>query len=134
MDLKIEASKIVALVGRSGSGKSTTIRLIERFYDTLSGSIEVDGINIMCYNLRALRSHIAMVSQEPTLFAGTRRDNIAYAKEKATKAEIIEAATIANPHGSLLYMQCCLGFFLRKELVPDLLMLYLTSKLSSYSI
>ncbi|KAG6740062.1 hypothetical protein POTOM_057696 [Populus tomentosa] len=105
MDLKIEASKIVALVGRSGSGKSTTIRLIERFYDTLSGSIEVDGINIMCYNLRALRSHTALASQEPTLFAGTRRDNIAYAKENATEAEIIEAATIANPHGFISYMK-----------------------------
>ncbi|KAF9662955.1 hypothetical protein SADUNF_Sadunf18G0108000 [Salix dunnii] len=98
LDLKIEASKIVALVGRSGSGKSTIIRLIERFYDTLNGSIDIDGINIMCYNLRALRSHIALVSQEPTLFAGTIHDNIAYAKEKATEAEIIEAATIANAH------------------------------------
>ncbi|KAI5557616.1 hypothetical protein BDE02_18G116000 [Populus trichocarpa] len=105
MDLKIEASKIVALVGRSGSGKSTIIRLIERFYDTLSGSIEVDGINIMCYNLRALRSHIALVSQEPTLFAGTIRDNIAYAKENAAEAEIIEAATIANAHGFISYMK-----------------------------
>ncbi|KAG6741074.1 hypothetical protein POTOM_056558 [Populus tomentosa] len=105
LDLKIEASKIVALVGRSGSGKATTIRLIERFYDTLSGSIEVDGINIMCSNLRALRSHIALVSQEQTLFAGTRRDNIAYAKEKATEAEIIEAATIANAHGFISYMK-----------------------------
>lgn len=98
LDLKIEAAKFVALVGRSGSGKSTIIRLIEGFYDTLSGSIEVDGIDIMRYNLRALRSHIALVSQEPTLFAGTIRDNIAYAKENATEAEIIEASSIANAH------------------------------------
>ncbi|CAK7345688.1 unnamed protein product [Dovyalis caffra] len=98
LDLKIEAAKVVALVGRSGSGKSTIIRLIERFYDILSGSIEVDGIDIMHYNLRALRSHIALVSQEPTLFAGTIRYNIAYAKENATEAEIIEAAIIANAH------------------------------------
>nr|XP_034902219.1 ABC transporter B family member 22-like [Populus alba] len=96
VDLKIEASKIVALVGRSGSGKATTIRLIERFYDTLSGSIEVDGINIMCSNLRASRSHIALVSQEQTLFAGTRRDNIAYAKEKATEVEIVAAIVAGN--------------------------------------
>jgi len=98
LDLKIEAAKFVALVGRSGSGKSTIIRLIEGFYDTLSGSIEVDGIDIMRYNLRALRSHIALVSQEPTLFAGTIRDNIAYAKQNATEAEIIEASSIANAH------------------------------------
>lgn len=98
LDLKIEAAKFVALVGRSGSGKSTIIRLIEGFYDTLSGSIEVDGIDIMRYNLRALRSHIALVSQEPTLFAGTIRDNIAYAKQNATEAEITEASSIANAH------------------------------------
>eukprot|EP00258_Populus_trichocarpa_P042678 XP_024458697.1 ABC transporter B family member 15 [Populus trichocarpa] len=98
LDLKIEAAKFVALVGRSGSGKSTIIRLIEGFYDTLSGSIEVDGIDIMRYNLRALRSLIALVSQEPTLFAGTIRDNIAYAKQNATEAEIIEASSIANAH------------------------------------
>jgi ATP-binding cassette subfamily B (MDR/TAP) protein 1 len=98
LDLKIEAAKFVALVGRSGSGKSTIIRLIEGFYETLSGSIEVDGIDIMRYNLRALRSLIALVSQEPTLFAGTIRDNIAYAKQNATEAEIIEASSIANAH------------------------------------
>ncbi|KAJ6407997.1 hypothetical protein OIU84_011332 [Salix udensis] len=98
LDLKIEAAKFVALVGRSGSGKSTIIRLIEGFYDTLSGSIEVDGIDIMQYNLRSLRSHIAMVSQEPTLFAGTIRDNISYAKQNATEAEIMEASSIANAH------------------------------------
>lgn len=98
LDLKIEAAKFVALVGRSGSGKSTIIGLIEGFYDTLSGSIEVDGIDIMRYNLRALRSHIALVSQEPTLFAGTIRDNIAYAKQNATEAEITEASSIANAH------------------------------------
>ncbi|KAH8481522.1 hypothetical protein H0E87_029116 [Populus deltoides] len=98
LSLKIEAQKVVGLVGRSGSGKSTIIRLIERFYDTASGSVEIDGVDIKCYNLRALRSNIALVSQEPTLFSGKIRDNIAYTKEKATEAEIIEAATTANAH------------------------------------
>jgi ATP-binding cassette subfamily B (MDR/TAP) protein 1 len=98
VNLQIDAAEVAAIVGRSGSGKSTIIKLIERFYDTSSGSIDVDSINIKSYNLRALRSHIALVSQEPTLFAGTIRDNIAYAKENATEAEIIEAATIANAH------------------------------------
>lgn len=98
VNLQIDAAKVAAIVGRSRSGKSTIIKLIERFYDTSSGSIDVDSINIKSYNLRALRSHVALVSQEPTLFAGTIRDNIAYAKENATEAEIIEAATIANAH------------------------------------
>lgn len=98
LSLRIDAGKVVALVGQSGSGKSTIIRLIERFYDPLRGSVEVDGIDIKSYNLRSLRSHIALVSQEPTLFAGTIHENIAYGKETATETEIIAAATIANAH------------------------------------
>ncbi|KAI9192672.1 hypothetical protein LWI28_026367 [Acer negundo] len=98
LSLKIDAGTFVALVGQSGSGKSTIIRLIERFYDPSNGSVEVDGVDIKHYNLRALRSHIALVSQEPTLFMGTIHDNIAYGKENATEAEIVEAATIANAH------------------------------------
>ncbi|KAK9277914.1 hypothetical protein L1049_027471 [Liquidambar formosana] len=98
LNLKIDAGKVVALVGQSGSGKSTIIRMIERFYDPTKGSVVVDGIDIKYYNLRALRSHIALVSQEPTLFAGTIHENITYAKENATEAEIIEAATLANAH------------------------------------
>ncbi|XP_077253087.1 putative multidrug resistance protein [Tasmannia lanceolata] len=98
LSLKIEAGSTVALVGQSGSGKSTTIGLIERFYDPLSGSVEIDGRDIKSYNLRFLRSHIALVSQEPTLFAGTIRENIAYGKENATETEITEAAVLANAH------------------------------------
>ena len=98
VSLKVDAGKVVALVGQSGSGKSTVIRMIERFYDPSKGSIEVDGIDIKHYNLRALRLHIALVSQEPTLFAGTIQENIAYAKENASEADIIEAATVANAH------------------------------------
>nr|TKR85280.1 hypothetical protein D5086_0000249460 [Populus alba] len=85
VDLKIEASKIVALVGRSGSGKATTIRLIERFYDTLSGSIEVDGINIMCSNLRASRSHIALDFKNGITEIQTLRSNL-NAEIKKTEA------------------------------------------------
>nr|TKR97718.1 hypothetical protein D5086_0000210130 [Populus alba] len=112
VNLQIDAAKVAAIVGRSGSGKSTIIKLIERFYDTSRGSIDVDSTNIKSYNLRALRSHIALVSQEPNLFAGTIRDNIAYAKENTTEAEIIEAATIANAHDFISSMEdgyetCC---------------------------
>jgi ABC-type multidrug transport system fused ATPase/permease subunit len=87
-----------ALVGRSGCGKSTIIGLIERFYDPLKGVLLIDGQDIRSFNLRSLRQHIALVGQEPTLFAGSIKDNIAYGKENATETEIVEAAKAANAH------------------------------------
>lgn len=98
LSLKIDAGEVIALVGQSGSGKSTIVRLLERFYDPSRGLVEVDGVDIKCYNLRALRSHIAWVGQEPSLFAGMIHENILYGKENTTEAEIIEAATLANAH------------------------------------
>ncbi|XVF02602.1 hypothetical protein REPUB_Repub04eG0189000 [Reevesia pubescens] len=98
LSLKIEAGKTMALVGPSGSGKSTIIALIERFYDPQRGSILIDEYDIKSFNLRNLRSHIALVSQEPTLFAGTIRQNIAYGKGEATEAEVRKAGTLANAH------------------------------------
>ncbi|RWW47112.1 hypothetical protein BHE74_00046923 [Ensete ventricosum] len=96
--LHIEAGKSTALVGQSGSGKSTIIGLIERFYDPLKGTVKIDGRDIKSYNLRSLRKHIGMVGQEPTLFAGTIRENIAYGTEEATSAEIEDAARAGNAH------------------------------------
>ncbi|CAN6477724.1 unnamed protein product [Victoria cruziana] len=96
--LRLEVGKSTALVGQSGSGKSTIIYLIERFYDPIKGSIKIDGRDIRSYNLRSLRQHIALVSQEPTLFAGTIRQNIIYGKENATEIEVLEAARAANAH------------------------------------
>ncbi|KAF3453524.1 hypothetical protein FNV43_RR03964 [Rhamnella rubrinervis] len=98
LTLRIEAGSTVALVGQSGSGKSTIIGLIERFYDPMKGSVNIDEQDVKNYNLRLLRSHIALVSQEPTLFAGTIRENIAYGKQKATESEIKKAAVLANAH------------------------------------
>ncbi|OWM88731.1 hypothetical protein CDL15_Pgr002498 [Punica granatum] len=98
LSLKIRAGKTVALVGPSGSGKSTIIGLIERFYDPVKGSVLIDGQDIKNYNLRILRLHIALVSQEPTLFAGTIRENITYGKEGAKESEIRKAAVLANAH------------------------------------
>ncbi|KAE8667230.1 putative F-box and wd40 domain protein [Hibiscus syriacus] len=95
---EIEAGKTMALVGQSGSGKSTNIGLIERFYDPQSGSVFIDGHYIKSYDLRNLRSRIALVSQEPTLFADTIRQNIAYGLEEADEAEIRGATKLANAH------------------------------------
>ena len=76
--ITIDAGKSTALVGQSGPGKSTIIGLIERFYEPLSGVVKIDGRDIRSYHLKSLRKHIALVSQEPILFRGTIRENIAY--------------------------------------------------------
>lgn len=101
--LKIEAGKRLALVGQSGSGKSTIIRLVERFYDPAKGHVPIDGQDIKSYRLRVLRSHIALVSQEPTFFVGTIHENIAYGKGDATESELRKAAQLANAHGFIRY-------------------------------
>nr|XP_016485784.1 PREDICTED: putative multidrug resistance protein [Nicotiana tabacum] len=98
LSLKISAGTTVALVGQSGCGKSTITGLIERFYDPDKGSVYIDDRDIKDYNLRSLRKSIALVSQEPTLFAGTIYENIAYGKENAKESEIRKAAVLANAH------------------------------------
>ncbi|KAK1410145.1 hypothetical protein QVD17_36679 [Tagetes erecta] len=97
--INIEAGKSTALVGHSGSGKSTIIGLIERFYDPMKGAVKIDGRDIKSYHLRTLRKYIALVSQEPALFAGTIRENIIYgSSEEVSESEMIEAAKAANAH------------------------------------
>ncbi|KAL6888344.1 hypothetical protein ACP4OV_009370 [Aristida adscensionis] len=98
LSLSIQPNQSTALVGQSGSGKSTIIGLIERFYDPLRGVVEIDGRDIKTYNLRALRQHIGLVSQEPTLFAGTIRENILYGMETSSEEEVEIAARVANAH------------------------------------
>lgn len=94
--LDIPAGKIVALVGGSGSGKSTVISLIERFYEPLSGEILLDGNNIKGLDLKWLRQQIGLVNQEPALFATTIRENILYGKDDATMEEITRAAKLSE--------------------------------------
>ncbi|KAI3903861.1 hypothetical protein MKW92_023993 [Papaver armeniacum] len=104
--INIEAGKSTALVGQSGSGKSTIIGLIERFYDPLKGSVRIDGRDIRTYHLRCLRKYIALVSQEPTLFGGTIRENITYGTSgKIEETEIIEVARAANAHDFIAGLQ-----------------------------
>jgi len=76
LSIAFPAGKITALVGASGSGKSTVISLVERFYDPLAGSVRLDGIDVRDLNLKWLRSQIGLVSQEPTLFSTTIRKNV----------------------------------------------------------
>ncbi len=94
--LKIEPGEKVALVGPSGCGKSTISNLLLRFYDVCDGSITVDGKDIRTFTQDSYRSNIGVVLQEPFLFSGTIRDNLAYARPSASMEEIREAAELAN--------------------------------------
>jgi ATP-binding cassette, subfamily B, bacterial len=96
LNFKIEAGEKVALVGQSGSGKSTIINLLMRFYPGHEGTIQVDGLNIHDLNLSAYRHNIGIVPQEVILFGGTIRENIRYGKPEATDEEVREASRKAN--------------------------------------
>ncbi|KAL9128636.1 MAG: hypothetical protein Q9217_002732 [Psora testacea] len=96
LDFEIPQGSNVAIVGPSGGGKSTIASLLLRFYTPTKGSITIDGTDVSKMNVKQLRRKIGVVSQEPILFSGTIADNIAYARPKATRAEIIAAARKAN--------------------------------------
>jgi ABC-type multidrug transport system fused ATPase/permease subunit len=96
VSFKVNAGETVALVGSSGSGKSTMASLILRFYDPIGGKVFVDGQDTKTMSLTELRRQIALVPQDVILFAGSIRDNIAYGRPNATEAEIEEAARKAN--------------------------------------
>jgi len=91
-----QAGKTIALVGRSGSGKSTITALLLRFYNATAGQILIDGIDIQQYKLADIRKQFAYVSQQVVLFNDTIANNIAYSKPDATEQEIIDAATRAH--------------------------------------
>uniref|UniRef100_A0A8C4SJI5 ATP-binding cassette sub-family B member 5 n=1 Tax=Erpetoichthys calabaricus TaxID=27687 RepID=A0A8C4SJI5_ERPCA len=98
LNLKVQSGTTIALVGSSGCGKSTTIQLLQRFYDPLGGEITLDGQNIRTLNVKWLRENIGIVSQEPVLFATTIAENIRYGREDATDAEIEQAIKEANAY------------------------------------
>ncbi|XP_062146188.1 ABC transporter B family member 2-like [Alnus glutinosa] len=97
-NLKIRSGQCMALVGQSGSGKSSVISLILRFYDATAGKVMIDGKDIKKLKLKSLRKHIGLVQQEPALFATSIYENIVYGKEGASEAEVIESAKQANAH------------------------------------
>ncbi|KAM6450468.1 ATP-binding cassette sub-family B member 5 isoform 2-T5 [Liasis olivaceus] len=98
LNLKIQPGKTIALVGSSGCGKSTTIQLLQRFYDPAQGQITIDGHDIRTLNIKWMRENIGIVSQEPVLFATTIAGNIRYGREDITDAEIEQAAKEANAY------------------------------------
>lgn len=98
IDFEVQPGQIVALLGATGSGKSTIISLIPRFYDPTAGKILVDGVDIRKATLYSLRSQIGIVLQETTLFAASIRENIAFGQSHATEEDIIAAAKAAQAH------------------------------------
>jgi len=102
VSFKAPAGKTMAILGTTGSGKSTIINLIPRFYEVNNGTITIDGRDIKKYLLQDLRRNIGIVSQETYLFNKSISDNIAYGEEDATEEEIINAAKIANLHDFII--------------------------------
>jgi subfamily B ATP-binding cassette protein MsbA len=107
VSFKVKAGQMVGVVGPTGCGKSTVVSLIPRFYDPTAGAVRIDGADIREYKFHGLRDQIGYVLQEPQLFEGSVRDNIAFGKKGVTEEQILEAAKLANadefiakmPHG-----------------------------------
>uniref|UniRef100_A0A8C0ZKT5 ATP binding cassette subfamily B member 11 n=1 Tax=Cyanistes caeruleus TaxID=156563 RepID=A0A8C0ZKT5_CYACU len=102
LNMVIKAGETTAFVGASGAGKSTTIQLIQRFYDPTAGMITLDGHDIRSLNIQWLRSQIGIVEQEPVLFATTIAENIRYGRDEATMEDIIKAAKQANAYNFIM--------------------------------
>jgi ABC-type multidrug transport system fused ATPase/permease subunit len=98
VSFKIEPGQVVGIVGPTGSGKSTVLSLLPRFYDPAQGRVLIDGMDIADYKLSALRAQIGFVLQDTVLFRGTVRENIAYGRPEASDEEIVAAAKVANAH------------------------------------
>lgn len=96
LDFEIPSGSNVCVVGPSGGGKSTVASLLLRFYNPISGSITINGVDISTMNVKSLRRRVGMVSQEPVLFSGTIAENIAYGKPHASRPDIVAAARRAN--------------------------------------
>ncbi len=101
INLEIKAGETVALVGPSGAGKSTIIQMVQRFYDPQSGAVKIDGMDLRNLMRSEFRQHIALVPQDPVIFADTARENIRFGRPTATDAEVEEAAKAAAAYDFL---------------------------------
>jgi subfamily B ATP-binding cassette protein MsbA len=104
LSLKIRPGEFVGIVGPTGSGKSTVVSLIPRFYDVQSGKVHIDGHDVRTYKLKHLRDQIGYVLQDTVLFRGTIFENIRFGRPDATKEEVIAAARLANAHDFIMAM------------------------------
>jgi subfamily B ATP-binding cassette protein MsbA len=102
ISFEVRRGEIAALVGPSGAGKTTLVDLIPRFYDVTEGAIYIDGIDIRDYDLKSLREHIGIVTQDPILFNDTIRNNICYGMSDADFEDIVRAAKAANAHDFIM--------------------------------
>ncbi len=98
LNLKVEPGETIGVIGGTGSGKSSIVNLIPRFYDATKGQVLVNGQNVKKYNVEELRSIIGIVPQNPILFSGTIRDNLCWRKEDATEEELVKALKIAQAY------------------------------------
>ncbi|MDZ7675284.1 MAG: ABC transporter ATP-binding protein [Acidimicrobiales bacterium] len=101
-DLHVEPGETLAVVGGTGSGKSTIARLLLRFYDVNDGAVRIDGHDVRDLTMASIRHHVGMVTDEPFLFSASIADNIAYARPGATRDEVEQAARAANAHGFII--------------------------------
>ena len=104
LNIEIKSGTTQAIVGPTGSGKTTLIRLLLRFHDPTSGKISLDGKDLKSLKMKDLRSAISLVTQTITLFPGTVMQNIAYGKAGATEEEIIESAKVAEAHSFIMHL------------------------------
>ncbi len=104
VSLAVEPGQRVAVLGATGSGKSTLVHLIPRFYDVTGGRLLIDGVDVRDWALDSLRGRIGMVLQQTTLFSGTVRENIAYGRPDATLEEVVAAAKTAQVHEFIMTM------------------------------
>ncbi len=98
VDLELEAGKVVALIGHTGSGKTSLASLVPRFYDVQAGCVSIDGVDVRTVTLASLRREIGVIAQDPFLFSATVRENIAFGRPESTDEEIEQAARLAQAH------------------------------------
>ncbi|MDP8911165.1 MAG: ATP-binding cassette domain-containing protein, partial [Actinomycetota bacterium] len=98
VDLEIEPGRTIAVIGHTGSGKTTLASLVPRFYDVSSGRVTIDGLDVRDVRIGSLRQAIGIVAQDPFLFSATVRENIAFGAPSATDEEVEQAARLAQAH------------------------------------